>query len=439
MNAERVREEETRGQRRDDLRKNRNFLMLWFGQTISLFGSEVSVLAFPLTAALVLGATPVQMGILGAAESAPFLLLSLFAGVWVDRLPRRPLLIAADVARAILLGLVPAAAMLGILRIEVLYVIGFLVGAYNMVFELAYASFLPSVVERAHLVEGNSKLQTSAAVAQLAGPGLAGGLVQLVTAPIAVLADAISFAVSGLLLTAVRVRESVRLTQETRRGMWREIGDGLRLLLAHPVLRAIVGCSATVNLFVDVHTAVYVLYLARELHIGPALLGVTFAVSSAGGLLGSLVAGPLVRRIGIGPALVVSQILAGLGASVIPLIGGPPLAALAVIIVGKAVWGLGVVVYVVNAVSVRQAIVPDRMLGRVTAGLRFITWGVGPFGFLAGGVLGQAIGLRATLVVAGLGVLGGAAWLILSPIRGFRRVPEAIEAEPVAAPAITTP
>src|SRR5438874_7367780 len=265
------------------------FVKLWTGQTISRFGSEISQLAIPLAAALVLDASPAQMGLLSAFEFAPFLLLSLFAGVWVDRVRRRPVLIVADIGRAVILGSIPVAAVLGVLRIEQLYVVGLLTGVLTVFFDVAYQAYLPVLVSREHLVEGNSKLEVSRSVAQIAGPGVAGALVQVVSAPIAVVVDALSFVASVISLLFIHAPEPAPVRRPGAAGsMWSELREGLGVVLGNPLLRSIAACTGMSNLFSNAWAAVYVLYLTRELGLPPAIIGLIFAVSGPGALLGAL-------------------------------------------------------------------------------------------------------------------------------------------------------
>ena len=258
--------------------RHADFVKLWTGQTISLFGSQITFLALPLTAVLVLEASPAQMGFLTAAGAIPSLLVGLFVGVWVDRYRRRPILIAADLGRAALLFAIPVAAILGMLRIEHLYVVAFLVGTLELFFDVAHRSFLPSLVKREQLVEGNSKLEMSRSIAMILGPGVAGGLVQLVTAPIAIAVDAISFLISALFLGWIRAPEPAPKPSDQRENIWRELGEGLRLVSGNRLLRAIAGCMGIVGLFNSVLEAVFVLYVTRELGIEPGLLGLVCSV-----------------------------------------------------------------------------------------------------------------------------------------------------------------
>jgi MFS family permease len=408
-----------------------NFLKLWVGETVSLLGSQVTFLAVPLTAAMTLNATPLQMGTLGTMQYLPWLLVGLLAGVWVDRLRRRKVMVVADLGRTVLLGLIPLAALTGILRMEHLYIVGFLVGIMNVFFDVAYAAYLPTLVPRDRLVEANSKLQVSASIAEISGPGLAGGLVQLVTAPLAIIVDALSFLVSALSLTWIGTPETKPAPADDSRNITAEIRQGLSLVFSNPILRAFALASVTTNFFVDVHLAVFVLYATRELEVSPVILGSIYAVGSIGGLLGSLFTERLVKRLGLGRVIVGAQILVTLAVLAIPLSGRQFSIAVPLIYIAEALWGFAVVVYVVNTVSLRQVITPNQFQGRVTASLRCVTWGVAPLGFLLGGVLGETIGLQATLLVAVTGPLLSVVCLVLSPVPRLQALPVP---EPIATP-----
>jgi MFS family permease len=287
------------------------FVKLWTGQTISQFGSQITVLALPLAAVLTLKANAFEMGVLSAAQFVPFLLIGLFAGVWVDRMRRRPILILADVGRTLLLGSIPLAAWLGVLRMEQLYVVAFLVGITTVFFDVAYQSYLPALIPRENLIEGNSKLEVSRSVARIAGPGMAGALVQLVTAPIVIFLDALSFLVSVLSLLIIDQPELPPTSAHGRQSMWQEISEGLGVVLRNPVLRSTAGCTATANLFSYLMFAVYVLYVTNELHVGPGLLGLIFSIGGVGALLGSLIGGALGSAIGLRPTLFIAAYRAG--------------------------------------------------------------------------------------------------------------------------------
>ncbi len=403
--------------------RDREFLKYWTASAISDVGSQVTALALPLLGALTLGATAWEMGVLTAAGTAPILVVGLFAGVLVDRLRRRPVLIATDLARAALLLTIPLASVLGVLRIELLYVVAFLAGALSLLFDVAHLAFLPSLVDRDHLVDGNAKLEVTAANAQVVGPGLGGALIGLMGAPFAVLIDALSFLVSGWLIKRTRAREAPRTPAGARPGVWSEIHEGLRTVFAQPILRALMGCSATLNLFGRMFLAVYVLYLIRDLGLGPVGVGLVLATGGLGSLAGALVGGPATRRFGFGPVLIASALAFGLSGLLVPLAVLFPRVAVGMVVASEFGQWMAILVYYVAAISVRQAMTRDRLMGRVNATIRFVAGGALPAGALLGGALGGVIGLPLTLVVAELGTLLGVVWLVLSPVRSLRALP----------------
>jgi MFS family permease len=402
--------------------RHEQFLKLWAASAISDVGSQVSALALPLIAALTLGASPWQMGLLSAAGSAPVLLVGLLAGVWVDRLRRRPVLIAADLGRAALLLTIPLASVAGTLRIELLYLIALLAGAFTVLFDVAHVSFVPSLVDREQLVDGNSKLEATDSVARVAGPGAGGVLVGMLGAPFAVLIDAVSFVVSALFIARIRATEPTRRPADDR-GVLAEIREGVRVVTRHPILQVLAGCSATTNLFGLMFMAVYVLYMTRDLGLTPAGVGLVFATGGVGALAGALVAEPAARRFGPGPAMVWGQLLFGLTGLAVPLAVLVPRVALPMIVASEFAQWMTVTVYYVTALSVRQAITTDRLQGRVNATMRFFGGSALPIGSLLGGALGGLIGLPLTLVVAEFGMLLAFLWLLLSPVRALRTMP----------------
>ncbi|TMF51373.1 MAG: MFS transporter [Chloroflexi bacterium] len=397
-----------------------DFLKMWGGQTVSLFGSQVSLLAIPLTAVLVLNATALQMGILTALGTLPTLLFGLFAGVWVDRLHRSPILIVADAGRFLLLCLIPLSAVTGILHIGILYVLTFLVGILTIFFNVAYRSYLPSLIEREQLIEGNSKLELSQSVSEIVGPGLAGTLVQILTAPVAILIDAFSFLVSALSLAWIHTPEQRPESDTKQKGMLREIAEGLRFVFGKPILRALTSSFATLTLFNSVLEAVFILYLTRALGITPVVLGIIFAISSIGFLLGALLAGWLTHRIGIGITLLLTPLVIGGSDLLIPLAGQAPLLAIPLIGLAQLLFGLARPVFSINQVSLRQALTPERLQGRMNASVSFVVFGIPAIGALLGGVLGQDIGLQKTLIIAAAGEILACLWIFFSPVRRLR-------------------
>lgn len=412
-----------------NLWRNTDFNKFWLAQGVSFIGSQVSLLAIPLTAVLLLNASPMEMGLLGASAFAPFLMFGLLAGVWADRWPKRPVLIAADIGRAILLAFVPLAASFGVLRIEYLYLIQFLMGVLTLWFDVVHQAYLPSLVTRDQLIDGNSKLEVSRSVAVVAGPSLGGGAVQLVTAPLAVLADALSFLVSAFFLARIRKAEQVSSLEEQGASVWRKVGEGLQLVLRSRFLRPIAARTGTANLFDRVMQAVYILYLTRELMIEPAVLGLLFAATGIGALVGAVGAGWWAKRFGLGHAIVGASFLGGSASLLFPLAGSASIFTMSLLLAGHFFLGMSHPIYNINQVSLRQSITPHRLQGRMNASMRFMVWGTMPIGSLIGGGLGEIIGLRPTLLVGAIGVMLGSLWVLLSPVRLLRNMSDATAAD----------
>jgi predicted MFS family arabinose efflux permease len=396
--------------------KHPDFLKLWFGQTVSQFGSYITGGALPLIAVLTLDATPAQMGLLSAAGALPVLLFSLFIGVWVDRLRRRPLMIAADLGRFVLLIIIPIAAFAGALRMEMLYVVAALAGLLGLVFDVAYRSMLPSLVTREHLLEGNTKLATTESLAEVGGPPLSGVLVQLISAPLAVLFDAFSFLVSIFSLLLIRTPEPPPAPLEDREPIMAEIVDGFRALGEHPAVRVLVAGTAIRAFFGSMIGALYSLYVVRELGLSAAMPGLLTGAGGVGALIGAGLSGRVTRHFGLGRTLTVTVLFAGGINLLIPFTGGPALLAAGTLFLtqlfGDAAWAI----HGIQEISLRQTLIPDRMLGRANAGIGFLVGGVAPLGAVVGGWLATHLGVRETLLIAVLGILSTGVWTLFSPV-----------------------
>jgi MFS family permease len=406
-----------------------DFLKLWSAETVSQFGTQISQVALPLVAVIALDASAFQVAALGTVEFLPFLLFTLPVGVWVDRLPRRPILVVADLGRACALGSIPVAAAIGHLTLTQLYVAGFVTGTLTVFFDVAYQSYLPSIVERSQLVEGNSKLEVSRAVAQVGGPAASGVLVRAFTAPYAVLADAISFLWSSAFVFTIRRKEVVPERTAESPSLRRELIDGVRYLLGHRYWRGITMSTATFNFFNNVAFAILMVYLVRRLHMSPLQIGVTFALASAGGLAGAFLAGKIGTRFGIGRTILLGTLVDGLPLLLIPL--APRSLAIPFIAVSFALVEFGVVLYNVSGISLTQALTPERLLGRVNASRRFVVWGTIPLGSLVSGALASTIGLRPTMFVGAIGCTLAAIPIALSPVLHVQELPTEPEAMPL--------
>ncbi|MDZ4721494.1 MAG: MFS transporter [Roseiflexaceae bacterium] len=397
-----------------------DFLKLWAGQTVSLFGSHIGGGAVRYTALLILLATPAQLGLLTAASLLPGLLLSLPVGAWIDRVRRRPLLIAADLGRALLLLSIPIAFVLGQLRIELLYLVAALATALTVVFETAYHAYLPSVVQREQLTDGNSKLSASESLAEVAGPPLGGVLVQVINAPLAVLADSCSFLVSAWALWQVRTPEP-HPEPENAPDLWLEVVEGLRATFGDRRLVALLGQKVTGGLVGGVIGSLYDLYLIRELGFSPALVGLTIGVGGAAALIGALLAERVARNIGLGWTLAGAILLSSITTGLIPLAAGS--AALALLLVSQ-LSDVAHAIYGINEISLRQAIVPPRLLGRVGATFNLLPTAAALLGAFATGPLVAALGVRGALVCAAIVAGGSVLWIVCSPLLQMREVPE---------------
>jgi MFS family permease len=414
--------------------RHRDFLKLWTGQSISELGSQVSQLAIPWVAAVVLHVSPFVFSLLGVLGFLPFIIFALPAGVWVDRLRRRPILIVGDAARGLLLVSIPLAYAFDVLSVWQLLVVQFVVGIFTVFFDVAYQSYLPSLVEREDLIEGNAKLQLTVSVAQVAGPSLSGGLIAAITAPYAILADAVSYFVSTGFMIPIRKAETLpeRTADTPRPAMVPELKEGLRWVVNNVHLRSIAGCTGSSNFFGGLVFAIFVLYAVRILHLSAVQLGFVFAAGSVGAIVGALVVNRLQRAIGVGPAIVWTAVCFSVGGLALPL--APKSAPLPLLIAGLFIVQFGGVAYNITQVSLRQAITPERLQGRMNAAMRWIVWGTIPIGTLAGGGLATAFGLHAALWIGSIGALFGFLFVALSPLRSIRVMPEpTIEPTPAQA------
>ncbi|MEQ4210086.1 MFS transporter [Actinopolymorpha sp. B9G3] len=402
---------------------DRDFRRLFAATTVSQFGYQVSFLALPLVAVETLAVNEFEVGILTALTTAAFLLVGLPAGAWVDRMRRRRVLIAGDVGRAILLATVPAAWWAGMLTLWQLYAVALLHGILTVFFDVAYQSYLPHLVGRANLVEGNSRLESVRALSHVGGPGAAGSLIQVVTAPVALLADAVALALSAVFVVRITKREERPRRPDTH--LVRDIGEGLRFVLGHRLLRSIAACTSTANLCSAATGAMVIFFLRRDLGLGAGVIGLVLSVAGIGGVVGALVARRFAAWVGQGPAIWLSVCCTAPFALLLPL--AEPGWRIWLAAAGGAVFAVGVVVYNVTQVSFRQAVTPDHLLGRMNATMRFLVWGTQPIGGILGGVLGSAVGARTTLVIGAVG--GSLAFLpaLLSPLRTMRELPSGPE------------
>lgn len=400
-----------------NLWQHSDFRKLWLGQSVSAIGTSVTFLALPLTAVLTLDATPAQMGLLGALEALPALLIGLLAGVWIDRLRRRPILIAANIGRAILLAGIPLAAWLGWLTITHLYITGFFVGLLTLFFDIGYRSYLPTLIAAEQLTDGNSKLEMSRSAAEIIGPGLAGVLIDWLTAPLAIIADALSYLISAVLLWRIATIEEAPQPEAEQQGLWQNAQQGLHFVRHEPKLRALAGGIGILAFFNSGLETIALLYMTRNLALDASSIGLIFASGSIGFLIGAAVSQRLIDRFGLGPTLISGVFIATFSDLLLPLAMGTPWLIIGLLIGGQFFFGMGLTFYNVGQVTLRQLQTPDSLMGRMNATMHVISQLAVPLGAFIGGALGGILGLRATLFLAVAGEIGAGIWLLLSPVR----------------------
>ncbi|WP_285551969.1 MFS transporter [Actinoplanes regularis] len=414
--------------------RNRGFLLLWGSQTISEMGSQITILALPLVAVVLLDASALQVGLLAAAETSAYLLVALPAGAIVDRVVRRRLMIGCDLAQVLVIGSIPVAHALGVLTLAQLYAVALVSSVLSVFFQVAYQAYVPVVLAHGQLIDGNGKLAASRSVAQIAGPSTGAALVTLIGAAGAMTADAISFVASAGLLTAIRGPEPRRSGAGRRPRMTAQIREGLAYVLRDPILRNAVAFNGTANFFVIMVESLGTVFLIRNLQLRPGLVGLLLALGAVGGLAGGVAARHLARRIGSARISWIAMTLLSLPGLLIPLAG--PGWTVLLFACGWISWTFSSTVAGVALTTYRQATCPPDMLGRVSAAARWITWGTLPLGGLAGGALASVLGIRTTLWIAVAGGCCAGLWLFFSPLRRMRDIPLA---QPAPVPAAATP
>ena len=405
------------------LLREHNFRKFWLGQSISLFGDQITYIALPLTAVLVLDASAAEMGYLGAAALLPHLFFALPAGVLLERVARRRhVMILADVGRAVLLASLPLAYAFDSLTFTQLYIVAFGTGTLAVLFDISYMTLYVAVVERERYIEANSLLHGSRSFSYIAGPSVGGVLVQVLSAPAALIADAASFVCSALFLGRLEAPEPPLERHTTR--VRDEVKDGLAFLFRNSILRPALCGTATLNFFNYAFWALFLLYATNDLGIKAGTLGLVLGAGACGGLLGAVVAGRLGRRIGLGPAFIVGMVLFPLPLLLIPAAEGTRPLVLTMLFVAEFLSGLGVMILDINASAFMTALTPDRLRSRTTGAFNFVNWGIRPLGSLLGGALGSAIGLRPALWLSSIAALAGVLWLLPSRIPALRDLPE---------------
>ena len=406
--------------------RQETFLKLWASQTFTYAGFQVQLLGVPLVAALLLDATPLQMGILASFGGAPAIVVGVFAGIWIDRRSKRAVLIGAAWGHVLALLVIVAAAWFGFLSIPLLFAMAFALGGFRFIVDVTYRAFLPSLVLRGQLVDANSKLEVGRSATEIGGPGFTGVLVQAVSAPFTLFVGAAAYAASALSLHRMRPPTDIS-PRAAALSVRSELREGLGFVMRSPVLRALTIAAAMVggsNALID---SVGLLYLVRQLDLTPGLIGLVFSIAGVGWLTGASLAKQTTRRVGLGRSAAIGVFLMTAGDIVIPLAGGPPTVVLALVAGGAFLFGAGLVTYIIGRTSLQQSMTPDRLQGRVNVVLRMAFLGAIPIGALIGGALGETIGLRPTLFVGAAGELLTAVFLLFSAVAAVREAPSVRE------------
>ncbi|MCB8819068.1 MFS transporter [Microvirga rosea] len=397
------------------LRHNPDFMKLWAAQSLSAVGTRFSREGLPMIAALLLHATALDLGLLVALSMLPGVLLSPFAGAWIDRTRRRRVLILADLVRAVALATLPLAAWFGAVTIGQVIAVATVVALFSMLFQTADNAYLPTVVDQEHLLEGNAKLATTDAVAEIAGPAMAGVFIQLLTAPIAVLFDAVSYLWSAALLGSIRRKEPPLVTGDRPPDLWRETSEGLRFVFAHPVLRPVTLCLATLMFFLSFFAPLYVLYAVQELGLPPGLLGLVVALGGMSALVGAHMASAAARRIPLRRLLIGTLLGYGLVLAFIPLAQGPVWLAVLLLCIPQLLGDGLSVVFFTTVTALRQKVTPDALRGREGGTFHLLTGGLGLVAALVAGLAADRIGIRPVLGFAVAGVIASSLWLLALP------------------------
>ncbi len=397
-------------------------MRLWTSETIGAFGRQVTALALPTVAILMLNAGPFEMGVLNGLEDLAFPLLGLLVGVWADRWRRRPIMVVANLGRMVVMGSVPFVFLFATLHLYVLYFVAFAVGVFTVFFDIAYQSYLPTLIERTDLIEGNSKLETSQSGARVVGPAIAGFLIQLVGAAMAIAADAAAFFISAIMIFSIKKHEPNTEPVEDRKFLI-ELKEGAAAVFGNTILRRIAACTATLNFGTGIFFAVFLIFAYEQLGLSPGTVGLIFALGSVGFVIGALSASRFLRVLGLGRTLTVSILISGLGLVAVPLaLYGPPVPILTALWMSSNVL---IPVYNINQISLRQAITPDRLQGRMNATMRTFVWGVLPLGAFVGGILGARLGIVSTLVIGAVVSTAATIWVSFAPVISLRDIPRA--------------
>lgn len=417
----------------DGVMRDHDFVKLWAGESVSLVGNQITIFALPLVAILTLHATVFQVGLLNMSRNLPIVVFSLLAGVWLDRRRRRPILIACALGNAVLIGLVPISSALDLLSMGLLYAVTILVGVLSVVYDVGVLTYMPNLVGRGRLPSANSRIQTSTSLAMVAGPGIAGLLVGILTAPVTLAADAVSYVCAAVGLVTIRKPEPEPERPAREQTILRSIGEGLHSVFGSPILRSLLGLSGSFNFVQSGFITILVVYAVRVLGLSPFQLGIVIGATAVGGAIGAALANRISGVFGVGPTMLVSL---G-GATLFPLMFLIPrsngLWSVSLMSAIQFIYGFGVLIYNVHTVTLRQVVTPDRLLGRMNASYRLVLLGTQPPGAFLAGVIGQSFGLHTALLIAVVAFPFPALWTLFSPVIRLREMPDGPVEEATAA------
>ncbi|WP_417233462.1 MFS transporter [Arthrobacter sp.] len=410
------------------LRRDLNFLVFWLGQTLSQFGAQLGAVAMPVLAVSLLQATEWEVGVLNAANTVAFLVVGLPVGAWVDRFIKRRIMIRADLVRMLAMLVIPLLWYQDLLQIWHLWIIAAVIGIANVFFDVSYQSYIPALVEREQISEANAKLETTGQVSRLAGPALGGGLLVVLAAPLLFIGQAIGYLVSALCLTRVRDDE-IPATRVAGTGLVAEIREGMAYVVRHPLIGPIAATTGTINFFSTIIFTLLPILALRTLSLNTVELGLVYSAGAVGGLIAASLTPWVSGKMGEGPSLVLGTLLTAGGMAGFPLsiLAGGLRPSFAILAASMFVMTVGVLIYNIIQVSMRQTICPPRLLGRMNASIRFIVWGVMPVASLLAGFLGTALGISAALWIGVAGSLAGVLPLLLSPVARMRSLPSTQE------------
>ncbi|HET7414413.1 MAG TPA: MFS transporter [Arthrobacter sp.] len=412
------------------LLRDRNFLNFWSAQAISQFGTQLGRLAFPILAVSLLGASAFQVGVLNASATAAFLLVGLPAGAWVDRWMKRRVMITADLVRMVAMAAVPLLWWADVLAIWHLYVVAGVVGVATVFFDVSYQSIVPILVRREQVSDANSKLEATAQLARMGGPALGGGLLQVLSVPVLFVFETAGYLWSAVFLWRTRDQEEPHRVEDRQR-LAKEIAEGLRFVVRHPLLIRIAACTALANFSANLMFTLLPILVLRHLELGAAGLAAAMSMGAVGGLLGAIATPWIAKRVGEGTIIPVAALLQAPAAALIPLsvIAGSDWLALAFLVAAEFGISFSALAYNIMQVSMRQRVCPPRLLGRMNASIRFLVWGVIPLSALLSGYLGGAIGVVPTMWISVAGGLLAAVPVLFSPLTGMRTLPDSQQPE----------